>query len=217
MTPRSRSDGAPCHPEKNVLSCKQKTREIFMGGPRGAVNGGSAPMRMEIVTKRLLLRDWQETDAEALFGFCRDPAIGDGAGFPPHGSLEESRAILRQVLMQPENYAVVARESGSLVGSAGLILSLEGSSCKRVGDAEVGYWIGRTSWGRGYATEVVEALAAHAREAYGRRGLWGVCYPRNLASRRVLEKAGFTLHHREETYAAQFGSVQEALYYYRTL
>lgn len=58
-------------------------------------------MHMEIVTKRLLLRDWQDADAEALFAFCRDPAIGEGAGFPPHGSLEESRAILRQVLMQP--------------------------------------------------------------------------------------------------------------------
>lgn len=174
-------------------------------------------MHMEIVTKRLLLRDWQDADAEALFAFCRDPAIGEGAGFPPHGSLEESRAILRQVLMQPENYAVVARESGALVGSAGLILSLEGSSCKQVGDAEVGYWIGRSFQKQGFATEAVEALATHAREACGLRGLWGVCYPCNLASRRVLEKAGFTFHHREATYVAQLGHVREALYYYRTL
>ena len=41
-------------------------------------------MDKEIVTERLILRPWQESDAESLYKYARDPEIGPIAGWPPH-------------------------------------------------------------------------------------------------------------------------------------
>ena len=67
---------------------------------------------MELKTKRLILRPWLEEDAERLYRLCRAPEIGASAGFPPHESPDMSRAVIRDVLSQPETYAVVNRRTG---------------------------------------------------------------------------------------------------------
>jgi len=72
-------------------------------------------------TERLLLRPWKEADAEALFRYAQDPAIGPIAGWPPHTSVENSREIIRAVLSAPETYAVVLKGSGEPIGSVGLL------------------------------------------------------------------------------------------------
>ena len=41
-------------------------------------------------TERLLLRKWQESDADSLFEYAKNPEIGPIAGWPPHKSIEES-------------------------------------------------------------------------------------------------------------------------------
>ncbi len=43
-----------------------------------------------IETERLILRPWHEDDAESLFKYAKDPAIGPVAGWMPHGSVEDS-------------------------------------------------------------------------------------------------------------------------------
>lgn len=45
-------------------------------------------------TERILLRYWQESDAEALFKYASDPDVGPRAGWPAHKSVEESREII---------------------------------------------------------------------------------------------------------------------------
>ena len=44
-------------------------------------------------TDRILLRHWQEADAEALFKYASDPDVGPHAGWDPHQSVEESRQL----------------------------------------------------------------------------------------------------------------------------
>ena len=51
-------------------------------------------------TERLLLRPWQESDAEALYRWASDPEVGPAAGWPPHTSVENSRDIIRTVLSE---------------------------------------------------------------------------------------------------------------------
>ena len=41
-------------------------------------------------TERLMLRKWNETDAESLFEYAKDPEVGLIAGWPPHRSVEEA-------------------------------------------------------------------------------------------------------------------------------
>ena len=38
---------------------------------------------MTLETERLILRPWQEADAEALYTYAKDPAVGPPAGWPP--------------------------------------------------------------------------------------------------------------------------------------
>ena len=53
---------------------------------------------MELQTKRLILRPWQESDAEALYKYACNPNIGPIAGWPPHTSIGNSREIIKGVL-----------------------------------------------------------------------------------------------------------------------
>ena len=66
---------------------------------------------MHIKTERLLLRPFTEADAADLYKYAKDPEVGPAAGWPPHGSVEESRNIIRLVLSGPESYAICKREA----------------------------------------------------------------------------------------------------------
>lgn len=76
---------------------------------------------MELITERLLLRPWQESDAESLYEYAKDPDVGPVAGWPVHTSVENSREIIREVLSAGETYAVCLKENGKAIGSIGLM------------------------------------------------------------------------------------------------
>lgn len=99
-------------------------------------------MIKEINTERLILRPWQESDAEALYKYAQDPAIGPIAGWPPHTSVEDSLNIIRTVFAAPETYAVELKQTGEPVGSIGIMFG-DGlhSAEMQENEAEIGYWI----------------------------------------------------------------------------
>ena len=61
-------------------------------------------------TERLVLRRWEESDAENLFQYAKDPDVGPIAGWPPHQSVEESLDVIRNVFNGPEAYAICLRQ-----------------------------------------------------------------------------------------------------------
>ena len=52
---------------------------------------------MILETERLILRPWEETDAEECYKYAKDPRVGPAAGWPVHPSAEYSRKIIRDV------------------------------------------------------------------------------------------------------------------------
>ena len=150
---------------------------------------------MTLETQRLVLRPWEEGDAPALYRYAQDPRVGPIAGWPAHTSVDDSRAVIRGVLSAPETYAVVLRETGEPVGSAGILFPGQGDVPMEAGEAEIGYWIGVPYWGRGLIPEAVEALLARCFTQLGCRTLWCSYFDGNGQSRRVMEKCGFTYHH----------------------
>ena len=68
-------------------------------------------------TERLILRKWTEEDAESLFEYAKDPEIGPAAGWPPHKSVEESRAVIKNVFDGAECYAICEREKNIAIGA----------------------------------------------------------------------------------------------------
>lgn len=148
-----------------------------------------------IQTERLLLRSWREADAENLYEYAKDPAVGPIAGWQPHKSLEESRHILQTVLSAPECYAICEQENGKAIGCIELRLNGYTDMTDRDDECELGYWLGRPFWGRGYMPEAARALLRHAFEELGMTKVWCGYYDGNAKSKRVQEKLGFAYHH----------------------
>lgn len=102
---------------------------------------------MILETERLLLRPWEERDAEDLYRYASHPDVGPIAGWPVHTSVENSREIIREVLSAPETYAVVLKENGHPVGSIGLMIGETSNIGLPKTEGEIGYWIGVPYWG----------------------------------------------------------------------
>ena len=144
-------------------------------------------------TKRLYLRPWQETDAESLYEYAKDPEVGPPAGWPTHTGVENSREIIRNVLSAPETYAVCL--NGRAVGSVGLKLKGYTDMTDREDECELGYWIGKPFWGQGLIPEACRELLRYAFAELKMRAVWCGYYEGNEKSRRVQEKLGFIYHH----------------------
>jgi RimJ/RimL family protein N-acetyltransferase len=138
-------------------------------------------------TPRLLLRPGFPEDAPAFAAAIADRAIARNlANVPWPYSMRDAEAYLaspRDPILP--SLLIFERTSGApqLVGACGLGRRASGS-------VEMGYWIARPFWGRGYATEACSALIDIAR-TLGLTNLEGSHFLDNPASARVLEKLGF--------------------------
>jgi len=138
-------------------------------------------------TPRLLLRPGFPEDAPALAAAIADQAIACNlANVPWPYSMRDAEAYLaspRDPILP--SLLIFERGSGApqLAGACGLGRRASGS-------VEMGYWIARPFWGRGYATEACRALIDIAR-TLGLPNLEGSHFLDNPASARVLEKLGF--------------------------
>lgn len=141
-------------------------------------------------TARLRLRPFALADAADVRRLAGDPAVAATTLNIPHpypeGAAEGWIAThapgwtsRRQVV-----YAITATADGSLLGAVGLTLTPAHAS------AELGYWVARPAWGRGYATEAAAALCAYAFDALGLHRIQARHVLRNPASGRVMQKLG---------------------------
>ena len=145
-----------------------------------------------IVTERLLLRRWKPSDAEALYKYACDPEVGPHAGWPPHENVEESKMIIRELFTNDYTWAVILKETNEPIGCMGYYPF--GKSNIEIGenDAEVGYWIGKPHWNKGYCTEALQAMIHYCYEKKNFQTIWADFFIDNPASGRVMEKCGFT-------------------------
>ena len=153
---------------------------------------------MTIETKRLILRPWEVTDAEACYQYAKDPQVGPIAGWAAHTSVENSRQIIQTVLSEPETYAVVLKTTGLPVGSIGLMLGKASNIGLPDTEGEIGYWIGVPYWGQGLIPEAVRELMRYGFETLNLEKMWCGYYDGNEKSKRVQEKCGFRYHHTKE-------------------
>ena len=150
---------------------------------------------MKFETGRLILRPWSEADAEECYRYAKDPRVGPSAGWPPHTSVENSRQVIRDILMVPETYAIVSKETGLPVGSIGLHRS---ELALKEEERELGFWLGVPYWGRGLVPEAAGVVLRHAFEELHLERVWCCYYDGNDKSRRVQEKLGFRPQWRAE-------------------
>ncbi len=152
---------------------------------------------MIINTPRLILRPWCPDDAESLYKYASDPDIGYPAGWPAHTSVENSREIIENVLSAENTFAVCTKDNIA-IGSVGLKTGDSTDLTDRPDECELGYWIGKPFWGKGYIPEAANAIIAYAFETLGMNAIWCGYYDGNEKSKRVQQKLGFVYHHTAE-------------------
>ena len=142
-------------------------------------------------TKRLILRRWEESDAENLYEYAKDPDVGPIAGWPPHKSVAESLDVIRNVFNGAEAYAICLRSDGKAIGAIELKLNGHTDLTERDDECELGYWLGKPFWGKGIMPEAAREILRHAFEDIGMQKVWCAYYDGNTKSKRVQEKCGF--------------------------
>jgi RimJ/RimL family protein N-acetyltransferase len=126
------------------------------------------------------LRGVTEDDLPAFFEHQWDPEASRMAAFPPR----DRDAFMAHWTTILRDASVVARTvllDGEVTGNV-VAFDYEGRR-------EVGYWIGRAFWGKGVATGALRAFLAEVTE----RPIYAGVAEANVASKRVLEKCGFTI------------------------
>lgn len=154
-----------------------------------------------IRTARLLLRPYRLSDADALHAFQSRADVTRYLYWEPR-SLDEVRANIAMRINEHTldehndnvSLVIVRADGGDAIGTANLSWS---SREHRQG--ELGYVLHPDHQGRGYATEVAKALLRLGFEGAGMHRIVGRCDGRNLASARVMERAGM----RREAYLRQ--------------
>ena len=138
-------------------------------------------------TERLLLRPgWAEDAPELARAIADEQVVRNLATAPWPYRQEDAEAFLaapRDPVMP--SFLITERTDGAprIVGSCGL-------GRRPSGSVEMGYWIGRQHWGKGFATEASRALIEIAKTLKLPR-LEASHFLDNPASGRVLEKLGF--------------------------
>lgn len=150
---------------------------------------------MILETERMILRPWEEEDAEDLYKYASNPEVGPAAGWPVHTSVENSRAVIREVFSAPETYAVVLKETGHPVGCIGLLIGKASNFGIPDTEGEIGYWIGVPFWGQGLIPEAVQEMLRYGFEELKLKKIWCGYFDNNVKSKRVQEKCGFRYHH----------------------
>ena len=145
--------------------------------------------RIVLETAWTILRPFQITDAADLYEFSRDRRVADAAGWPAHKSVADSQKVIVAVFSAPNTFAVVEKGSGKVIGSAGFTGAVRGAFGP---SDEIGYALHPDWWGRGIMTEVVAELLRFGFEDRGLEAIWCSHYTENPASRRVIEKSGFS-------------------------
>lgn len=134
-------------------------------------------------TERLVLRRLALADAGAVAALAGDFDVARMTGRIPHPySIVDADAWIASIA--PDEMVRAIELDGTLIGAVGYVAKEDGS-------AEIGYWIGKPYWGRGFATEAAAALVDHCFRVERRPRLTCCHFADNPASARVIAKLGF--------------------------
>jgi aminoglycoside 6'-N-acetyltransferase len=140
---------------------------------------------------RLIGRRFDSRDLEAFVTMRNDPEVARYQSWESY-SEAEGRAFLEELAhVNPGEpgwfqIALEDRETGAFIGDCGLRIIEHDQRL-----AQIGYTIARSFWNRGFATEAIMALTQYAFATFPLHRITASVDPRNIASCRALEKAGY--------------------------
>ena len=143
----------------------------------------------KIDTNRLLLREPMMEDASPIFQlYAQDKDVTRYLTFEPHQSIEETKTFLKRCLKNWKNetsfpWTIIRKKDKQLIGMVEIV------SIDQTG-IQLGYVLAKSYWGNGYMTEVLQIIIDWAFRQKDTYRVWAICDIGNIASTRVMEKAG---------------------------
>ena len=141
-----------------------------------------------VVGDGFVLRPWRLDDRDALVRHANDESVSRGLSdrFPfPYAHADADNFLLHPV--EAPSVVLAIEIDGESVGGIGM---QPGEDTLRIG-SQLGYWLGRSYWGRGIMSRIVPRWCEHVFANYGFERLQATVLSNNPASARVLEKSGF--------------------------
>ena len=141
----------------------------------------------------VLLRKWRPEDAPAIARLADNPKVAANLRdlFPSPYTLQDAADYAAFCAGADEETQLLRLIEVDGQPAGNVSLALGGDVYRR--SAELGYWLGEPYWGRGVMTQAVQAACREAFARWDIVRIYAEPFARNTASRRVLEKAGFTL------------------------
>lgn len=150
-----------------------------------------------LVTERLILRPFEESDDKDMFVLDSNPMVHKYLGENPSKSIEDAQKVIANIMQQyKENgigrWATIEKSTGKFIGWSGLkfITRYENN---RIHFHDVGYRFIPEFWGKGYATESALAALNYGFNQLKLQKIIGMANIENKASIRVLEKCGLQI------------------------
>jgi ribosomal-protein-alanine N-acetyltransferase len=162
---------------------------------------------------RCTVRSWQLGDAEGLVRHANNVNVSKQLRdrFPHPYTMSAARAFLEHVVpLRPVTNFTIEVE-GTPAGGIGFAA---GTDVERF-SAEIGYWLGEPFWGRGIVTEALSLVTEYAFVRQNILRLFALPFADNLASSRVLEKAGYVREGLLRSASVKFGRPRDQWMYAR--
>ncbi len=145
---------------------------------------------LTLETDRLLLRKMSMADAADVFAYASDPEVSKYTSWSTHQAIADSQQFLESVIAkyeagQPMDWGIEHKGDRKLIGTCGFA-SWDCTHAR----AEIGYVLSRQYWGQGYMTEAVKAVISFGFHVMMLNRIQATCMVDNLASARVMQKAG---------------------------
>ncbi|QWB99626.1 GNAT family N-acetyltransferase [Mycoplasmatota bacterium] len=141
-----------------------------------------------LMTNRLILRAFNNNDAEDVYDYAKRDDVGPLAGWSPHSDISETISIINNFIEKDEVYAIFLKEKNIVIGSLGIHYTSLGS----IGDVyELGYVLHPDYHRKGIMTEAVHAALDDFFFNQNKDEIYVGHFFENEPSRKLIEKIGF--------------------------
>lgn len=156
-----------------------------------------------IETERLILREVTLKDAEDMLTYLSDPDVVKHMGLEPYQTVEDVQSEIQwyQSIVKEGSgvrWGITLRNSGKVIGSCGFL-----NRASKHFRAEVGFELSKQYWGKGIASEALEAVVKFGFKHMELERIEALIEPGNTSSQKLVEKTGFVkeglLRHYEYT------------------
>lgn len=145
-------------------------------------------------TERLMIRKWQDSDADDLYEYASNEVVTKFLTFPTYQSKQEAYdriAFVKQQYSEDSilgDYCIEHRATNKVIGA----ITLVHYTPKNQGEVEIGYVLNPKFQGQGFMTECLLGMFQHVKQRQIAKRIILRCDVENVKSSNVMKRAGMT-------------------------